>query len=154
MPILMKYPSITGESELNGKVGFLILGSMAWGVARSSAAVNSGARGDADCRVEEISISRQMDSVSAMLLSEALLGRFDRKVEIHLARTGPNRLLTYASYELEGCGIISYNMETGGDVPVERMRLNFTRILFNSYKIDDDLAAVPNSVNYDLKRGA
>jgi type VI protein secretion system component Hcp len=153
MPILMKYAGVSGESQLNGKTGFLEIESLSWGVSRSMAGVKAGARGDADCRVEEVELSRKMDSCSASLLKEALLGRFDRKVEIHLARTGQNKLRAYAVYEFENCGISAYSTSAAGDVPQEQLRLNFTKVLFKAFKVDDDLSAVPDTAHYDLVQG-
>lgn len=154
MPILMKYEGIDGESTLNGKEGFLILEGLSWSVTRSMAAVKAGSRGDADCRVEEVEVSRRLDSSSAALLKQALVGTFDRKVEIHLVRTGgQNRMLTFGQYELQNCGISAYVAETAGDIPTERLRLNFTKVLFKSFKVEDDLSAVPDTAFYDLLAG-
>jgi len=149
----MKYPSVAGESQLNGKDGFIELTSFSWGISRSTAAAKAGGSGDADCRVEDAEISRSMDSCSAALLKESLLGKFDRKVEIQFCRTGTNKMLVYASYEFEKCGISAYSTNAAGDVPTERLRLNFGKVTFKAFKVGDDLSAVPEIAFYDLTTG-
>lgn len=149
----MKFAGITGESQLNGKEGFIELESFGWGVSRSMAAVKAGSRGDADCRVDEAEVTRKLDSSSAALLRESLLGKFDRKVEVHFLRTGPNRLVAYATYEFENCGISSYATRAAGDLPTETLRLNFSKVTFKSFKVTDDLGAVPESAFYDVVQG-
>ena len=153
MPIMMKYEGITGESLLNGREGYLEVESLAWAASRSMTAVKAGTRGDADCKVEELIVTRKMDSSSAALLKEALIGRFDRKVEIQLLRTGTSKMRAYAIYELENCGISQHATESSGEIPMERLHLNFTKVLFKSFKVDDDINAVPDTAYYDLVQG-
>jgi type VI protein secretion system component Hcp len=151
MPILMKYEGINGESELRGKAGYLELTGLSWGVTRSNISGKAASRGEVEPRVDEVVVTRMLDSASANVLKEALVGDFGSKVEIHFTRTGPqNRIVSYAIYEMENCGVSAYNIESGGDIPQERLRLSFTKIQFKSYKVTDDINAVPDTVLYDL----
>jgi type VI secretion system secreted protein Hcp len=155
--IFMKYEGIDGESQVRGRTGFLELASIDWGCSRSMSAVKAGARADADVRFTEFVVTRLQDSKSALLFDEALRGTFERKVELHFVRTGPNnRPISGAKIELHNAGIGAYSFSgsgAGDGVPMESLTLYFTKIIFESSEVSDALAAIPNTAEYDIAAG-
>jgi type VI secretion system secreted protein Hcp len=154
LAIYMKYEGIDGESMVRGKKGWMELSSYAWGLSRATAAAKGQVRGDAQFSVNEITVTRVADSLSALLVQEAALGKFDRKVEIAFIRTGANRKPSvFLSVTLREAGLSSYNMTSGGDTPTESMSLSFNMIEVQSHKTEDDLTSVPNTAALDISAG-
>jgi type VI secretion system secreted protein Hcp len=150
----MKYEGIEGESEVRGKKGFVELLSLSFGTARAMSAVKAGSRGDAEVQMQEITCSRQSDSISALLFNEAVIGDMSRKVDIEFIRTGPNnKPITFLAFALENCGISSFQMSGAADIPTETFSLNFTKITIKSFQVGDKLSAVPFTGSFDLATG-
>jgi type VI protein secretion system component Hcp len=150
----MKIEGIDGESVVRGRTGFMEVLAVNWSVQRSSSAVKAGARGEADVQVQEIGVSRQQDSLSALLVNEAAFGTFDRPIEIEFTRTGPgNKPATYLRIVLEQAGLTSYSLASAGDTPTEAMTINFVRLTMASFQVTNDLNAVPNVASIDVATG-
>lgn len=157
MAIFMKYEGIDGESEVRGKRGFVELTSFTWGLARTMSSVKAGSRGDAEVQVNEISVTRTQDSLSALFVQEAVSGKFDKAVEVHFIRTGPNKKpATFLKVQLAQAGISSYSISGAGEsgVPTESMSINFVTVTMDSHKVDDALSGVPNTASFDTSTGA
>ena len=146
----MKYEGIAGESSVQGKEGYMELLSCTWGASRSDAASSSGLSGKKVAAVSDVSISRAVDSASAMLFNEALAGNFSRTVKIAFSQTGTSGPQDFMELELTNCGISSYQVSSGGNGAMEAMTLSFRQIQMTSHKVGDDLNATPNTAQYSL----
>jgi type VI protein secretion system component Hcp len=151
MPIEMKYEGIDGESTLAGKTGFISVASFNWGLSRTVSAVRPGARARTEPAVQEVIIRKATDGASVALVTEALFGRFDRKVDLHFLRPGiggdPQEFVTYHLFD---CGISSYGVDCTGDTPLEVLKLNFAMIQFKYIKFGDDLTGTPSDIVFSL----
>ncbi|HYZ34062.1 MAG TPA: type VI secretion system tube protein Hcp [Crenalkalicoccus sp.] len=148
----MTFEEITGESMITGQPT-IELTRLSWSVTRSASAIRGSSRGDPDVHVDEIVVSKVLDSTSAKLLKEALVGRLNRKVTIEFVRTGRDKPIVYAAYDLTDCGITSYKLESQGDIPVETLNLNFLRITARVFKIGDNLRGTQDTASYDQATG-
>ncbi len=151
MSIFMKYEGVTGESDLNGASGFIRLHAFHWGASRSVSTMRAASRGNTEPTVQDVQVTKAMDATSVQLTHQALLGSFDREVEIHFVRTGQSGPEAFAVYKLKDCGVSSYEIAAGADgQPEERLTLNFTEIQFTFTAYSDALSGVPDSMFYTL----
>ncbi|MBX9699500.1 MAG: type VI secretion system tube protein Hcp [Acetobacteraceae bacterium] len=155
--MFMKYEGIDGESEVRGRKGFMEIESFAWGGSRPVTSVKGGARGDAEVQMQEVTVTRKQDGLSAQLVEQMITGTFDKKVEFQFVRTGPNRKpQTFLKIDFEKAGLSSYQaVSSAGDGPViETMSINYTVITIATFKADDTLSAVGDSTSFDVETGA
>ena len=150
MSILMKFEGIDGESTLAGKAGFIEVSSLKWGFGRNVSAVRPGARARVEPSVREVVVTKEMDGASVKLIHQALMGGFDRNVELHFLRPGLEGPQEYAKYVLGDCGINTYSVDSSGSSPAEVYSLNFATIQFVYIKFGDDLTGIPSDVAYFL----
>lgn len=156
MAIFMKYEGIEGESQVRGRTGFMEVEAVGWGLSRAMSAVKTGGRGDAEVQVQDVTVSRRQDSLSALLLNEAAFGAMDKKVEFEFVRTGPNnKPVTFLRIILESAGISSYSLGgAGADArPMESLSINFLKMSMASFAVTDELTAVPNTATIDVTTG-
>ncbi len=154
MAIYMKYDGIDGESEIRGRPGYLELRGFSWGLGRATNTARGGARADAEVIAREVVLTRDQDSISALLVNEIVTNAFDRKVEIEFIRTGANnRPSTFLRFRFTGAGLSDYVLIGGEDTPAETLTLRYTAFTVESFKVGDDLSAVPNTAGYDVSIG-
>jgi type VI secretion system secreted protein Hcp len=142
MAAYLKYgTTIKGESLAEGHKGtdgWIEIGSVQWGVGRgiSTPTGGSGKREASAPSVSEITITKLMDSTSALLAQEALIGvAVDATIE--LVETGEAKLETFLTLKLTNTLISGYSMSSGGGRPSESLSLNFTKIEFTYQGYDD-----------------
>ncbi|MDB5372670.1 MAG: hypothetical protein JWP04_1312 [Belnapia sp.] len=151
MPILIKYPDVTGESKVEGYAEYFEVTSLQFGVGRGiSSAYGTSTREGSVASVSEITVTKVSDGTSLKLFEEALHGELDNVVKIEFVRTSKGAPVTYISIELEGCGISGFSMSSGGDRPVESLSLNFDKIKFGYSPVADDLTGDPAYYTWNL----
>jgi type VI secretion system secreted protein Hcp len=153
MAIYMKFGDIKGQVTTDGFKDWIELNSIQLGVSRS---VYSGAGGAAregsHPQISDITVSKVMDIASPSLYQDAVAGAFDAKVNIKLTTTTKNKVDTYLEYELTDCGVASFSMSTGGDLPSESYSLSFTKIMVTPSPLDAQGSPKKGAVvTYDLK---
>ena len=133
MAIYMKFGSIDGDVTTAGYEKWIELQSALFGVSRhTTTGAGDKAREGAHPEISELKITKHFDSASSKLLQNSLAGKFDNDVTIDMTATTKNKLETYLEIELEKCGITSYQHSASpGQVPVESLTLNFTKITFS-----------------------
>jgi type VI secretion system secreted protein Hcp len=157
MAAYLKYGDIKGESKAEGHKGsdgWIEIGGVQWSCGRaiSTPVGSSSKRESSSPSVSEISITKLMDSTSAKLVKEALVGKAV-DATIDLVETGENKLETFLTLKLSNCMISGYSVHSGASRPGESISLNFTKIeyLYQGY---DDQHKVDSSkkgtVTYDL----
>ena len=161
MAAYLKYGAdIKGESLAEGHKGsdgWIEVGSVQWGCGRaiSTPVGGSGKREASSPSVSEITLTKLMDSTSAKLAKEALVGKAVT-ANIELVETGENKLETYLTINLTNAMISGYSFSSGGGRPSESLTLNFTKIemIYQGYddagKVD---TAKKGTVIYDLTAG-
>ena len=151
MAIYMKFGSFKGASTTEGFKDWIELDSFQWGVGRG---IGSAARGAESREASEPSISevvtKRMDKSSPSLLTDAMAGQLNAKVEIKFTTTTKNQVTDFLTYELTNTGLSGYSVSSGGDMPVESLSLNFTKIAVTYKGTAPDVSGTPETVGYDL----
>ena len=152
MAIYLKYGSISGPVTTEGFSKWIELDSFHWGVGRSIGTAARGAysREHSEPRISEITVTKRTDVSSPKLLLDAVAGKLDTKVEIKFTTTTKGKVETFLTYKLENVGLSGYSLSSGGDMPVESLSLNFTKITQTFTGFDPGIAGSPETVGYDL----
>jgi type VI secretion system secreted protein Hcp len=156
MPIYMKFEGIDGDVTATGHVKWIELNSMQWGVGRGIAsATGQAAEREASApSISEVTITKMMDKTTPLLFTESLIGD-GKKVEIHLVKTGKDKLDVFMEYVLTDTMISGYSVSSGGDTPSESLSLNFTKVELKYHPHDNKgKAGSPIPAGYDIGKGA
>jgi len=150
--IYMKFGSFTGASTTQGFKDWIELDSFQWGVGRgiSSAARGSESRESSEPSISEVVVTKKMDKSSPNLMSDAWAGQLNATVEIKFTTTTKNQVTDFLGYKLENTGLSGYSVSSGGDLPVESLSLNFTKISVTYKGTDPNVSGTPETVGYDL----
>jgi type VI secretion system secreted protein Hcp len=152
MAIYMKYGSIKGPVTTEGFKDWIELSSFHWGVGRAIGTAARGAysREHSEPSISEITVTKRTDVASPKLLADAVAGKLDSKVEIKFTTTTKGKVETFLTYKLENTGISNHGMSSGGDMPVESLQLNFTKITMTFTGMEPGITGSPETVGYDL----
>lgn len=152
MAIYMKYGSIKGPVTTEGFKDWIELDSFQWTTHRDihTAARGATSREHSEPRLSEIVVSKRTDVASPKLMLDAVAGKLDSKVEIKFTTTTKGKVETFLIYKLEDTGISSYSLSSGGDMPMESLSLNFTKISKTFTGTDPSIGGSPETVGYDL----
>src|SRR5918911_2684837 len=153
MAIYLKYGGLEGPVTTEGFQKWIECNSFQWGVGR---AIGTGARGSlsrehSEPTISEITITKTTDKASTKLLLEALAGKLDTKVTIKFTTTVKNQVETFLTYETENTGPSHYSLGSGGDMPMETLTLNFTKIKMTFKPMEAGLSGQADTVGYDLE---
>lgn len=137
MAIYMKFADVKGQVSTEGFKDWIELASLQYGVSRSTFSGAGGAnREGSHPQVSDIVVTKNFDVASPGLYRDAVAGSFDSKVEIKFTTTTKNKIDTYLAIELTDCGVSAYSTSSGGDVPMESLTLNFTKIMYTPSPLD------------------
>jgi len=152
MAIYMKYGSIKGRVTTEGFKDWIELNSFQWGVGRGigSAARGATSRERSEPSLSEVTVTKLTDVASPKLFLDSVGGKLDNKVTIKFTTTSKGAVTTFLTYELENTGISGYSLSSGGDMPVESISLNFTKISKTFTGESPDVSGSPETVGYDL----
>jgi len=152
MAIYMKYGSVNGAVTTTGYQNWIELDSFEWSIGRGigSAAHGSENREASEPTISEVSVSKRMDVGSTGLVQDAWGGELNSKVTIKITATTKNGVVDFLEYDLENCGLSSYTISSSGDMPVEHLSLNFTKITHRFKGLDPATRGTPKSASYDL----
>ncbi len=154
MAIYMKYGSIKGAVTTDGFKDWIELNSFQWGVGRhiGTAARGSTSREHSEPNLSEVSVTKLGDVATPKLFLDAVAGKLDSKVTIKFTTTTKGKVETFLTYELENTGLSHYAMSSGGDMPLESLSLNFTKISETFAGMDPGIGGSPETVGYDLTK--
>ena len=80
-----------------------------------------------------------------------MAGTFDTTVVIKMTTTTKNKTETFLTFELSDCGVSSYSLSSGGDLPMESLSLNFLKIMVTPTPLDKSGKMKKGDVvSYDL----
>lgn len=151
MPILVKYPDVTGESKLEGFDGYFEVSSFQFGVGRGiSSASGTSTRESSVASISEVVVTKMSDGTTIKLFEEALHGELDNVVDIKFVRTAKDKPTVYFSVELTGCGVSGFSMSSGGDRPTESISLNFDKVKLGYSPVGDDLTGDNSYYTWNL----
>lgn len=154
MAIYMKYGHIKGSVTTEGFKDWIELNSFQWGVGRAigTAARGSISREHSEPSLSEVAVSKPTDVASPKLFLDAVAGKLDTKVTIKFTTTAKGKVETFLTYELENTGISGYSLSSGGEIPMESLSLNFTKISETFTGMGPGLSGSPETVGYDLAK--
>lgn len=154
MALYMKYGDIDGKVETDGYKKWIEINSFQWGVARNmaSAIASSEDREASHVNVSEITISKEMDVSSRMLLEDALGGKLNTDVTIAVCTTGQGKLIEFLCYKLTNTGLSAYAVQSAGDRPSEQLTLNFTEVAITYTSLNSNLNGNPATTTYNLAK--
>ena len=152
MAIYLKYDGIDGAVTTDGFSKWIELNSFQWGISRAigTAARGSLSREHSEPSISEVTVTKIMDVSAPKLFLEAVAGPLNKKVTIKLTTTTQDKVDTFLTYELENTGISNYSVSSGGDMPMESITLNYTKITERFIAMDPSIAGSPETVGYDL----
>jgi type VI secretion system secreted protein Hcp len=152
MAIYMKYADIKGPVTTEGFKNWIELESVQMGAHRSigTAARGSTSREHSEPTISEIVVTKRTDVASPKLFLDSVAGKLDSKVEIKLTTTTKGKVETFLTYNLEKTGISAYTVSSTGDMPMESLSLNFTKITKTFTGMDPGVSGSPETVGYDL----
>ena len=152
MAIYMKYGSIKGPVTTDGFKDWIELESFHWGSSRhiGTAARGSTSREHSEPTLAEVTVTKRTDVASPKLFLDSVAGKLDSKVEIKFTTTTKGKVETFLTYKLEETGISNYSLTSGGDMPMESLSLNFTKITKTFKGTDPGIGGSPETVGYNL----
>jgi type VI secretion system secreted protein Hcp len=152
MAIYMKYGSIKGSVTTEGFKDWIELQSFHWGVGRhvGTAARGSTSREHSEPSISEVTVTKLTDVASPKLMLDAVAGKLDNKVDIKFTTTTKGKVETFLYYKMENTGVSGYSLSSGGDMPMESLSLNFTKITKTFTGHDPGIGGSPETVGYDL----
>jgi type VI secretion system secreted protein Hcp len=150
MTIYMLVDGIRGSATAHGYEGWIELSSFQWGVSRSIGTPAGGAtsRERTIPTIGEIVVAKQSDLSSVGLLRYALGGALNRTFTISFTTTTV-RPIEFLNYQLENVGLSQFSLASNGEIPVESLSLNFTRIT-ETFTPTEPGSGGPQAVTYDL----
>ncbi len=156
MAIYIQYDGIKGNVTADGYKDHIAANTLQFGVNRAIS-MEPGAMSNRESSrplMQEIQISKRVDSSAAALFKESVTGAAGKKVVIKFVRTGTEKVEEFMDYTLEDCIVSGYHITANGDdEPVENITLSYSSIMVN-YKDHDktNKAGSPQRVGYDLDK--
>ena len=150
MAIYMKFGSIKGAVTADGFKDWIQVNSFTWGANRAihNAAGFFHSREHSAPALSEVTVTKQTDLSSPKLFLESVGGKLNNKVTLKFTTTADKETKTFLTFELTDCGLSGYSLSSGGDMPTETLRLNFTKI--SKTFVDTAQTGSPETVGYDL----
>lgn len=123
---------------------------MSVGRAIGMAARGAATREASEPNISEIVITKRLDKASTKLFMDAVAGALSATAKFKFTTATKDKVDTYLAYELTNCGLSGYSKSSDGDVPMESLSLNFTKIIFTYTERDPKIAGSPDTVGYDM----
>ena len=154
MPIYLNYNSlaIKGSVTETSHKGWIELNSFQFGLGRGISAPtgNTEDREASAPSVSEITVTKDQDVASVLLVSESLQGEGQTAI-VDFCKTDKGQLSVYLTFTLTNTMISGFSMSSGGDRPSESLSLNFTQFEMKATQADaTGKAGSPSNVTYDL----
>lgn len=152
MAIYLKYGDINGPVTTGGYEKWIELESFQWGVGRAIGTAARGAlsREHSEPSLSEITVTKRTDVASPKLFLDSVAGKLNNKVQIDFTTTTKGKIEKYLTFKLDNTGISGFSTSSGGDMPMESLSLNFTKIMVTFTGMDPGISGSPETVGYDL----
>jgi type VI secretion system secreted protein Hcp len=152
MALYMQADGIDGSVTTQGFEKWMELSSFSWSVTRAigTAASGSTARESSNPTISEIAVTKVGDAASPGLFDYSLAGKLDKKFTIAFTTTSEGDVTEFLRYECENVGLSTFHVSSGGDMPLESMTLNFTKVTETFTPMNPDVSGDKKVVSYDL----
>ena len=143
----VKFDGIDGESKDANHENWSDLLSIDEAISKPGGGATGQSRRRGDAVFEDIVLTKELDTASVKLREKLAKGEVIPKVEIELTSTYGGARATYFKYELTNVIVTSFSMNVSGsdgDVPVEKLSLNFEEIKWTYIQYDDTGASLGN----------
>jgi len=152
MAIYMQYNGIDGAVTTQGFINWIELNSFQWAISRDIGTAARGAlsRESSEPMIAEVTVTKYMCKSAPKLLQEAVAGPLNKTVIIKFTTTTRDKVDTFLTYQFDNVGISQYSMSSGGEMPIESLTLNFTKVMETFVGMDPSIAGSPETVGYDL----
>jgi len=156
MAIYIEYKGIKGNVTADGYADHISAISLHFGVSRT-VSMEPGSMSNRESsrpQLDEIEITKRVDSSAAALFKESVTGSAGKQVIIKFVRTGTEKVEEFMDYTLEDCIVSGYEISASADdEPMETITLSYSSIMVN-YKDHDksNTAGSPQRVGYDLDK--
>jgi type VI secretion system secreted protein Hcp len=148
MAVFVKVEGVKGEATAVGYKEWMQCNTFQLGMGRGITVSGAGAsRREATApSVSEITLTKEMDSIDAMLWKEAL-GGAAKKWEIHLTQTDKGgKHVAFLKYICEDTLISGYSISGGDGRPSISLSINFGKITSEYINIDSKFNATSTGV--------
>jgi len=154
MAIYLKFGDVKGHVTTDGYKDWIECSSFHWGVSRhiGSAARHAHGREHSEPTLQEVTVTKHADTSSPKLFLDAVGGKLDTKATLKFTTTTKGKVDCFLTYEFENTGLSHYSLSSSGDVPVETLSLNFTKITKSYTSMDPGRSGSPERVSYDLTK--
>jgi type VI secretion system secreted protein Hcp len=129
--MFIKIEGITGESQDKSHAKEIDVLAWSWGMSQSGTFHGGGGGGAGKASVQDLSLTKYIDSASHALQLSCLSGKHISKAKLTVRKAG-DKPLEYLIIELEDCLITS--VSTGGsggeDRLTENVTINFAKVHF------------------------
>jgi type VI secretion system secreted protein Hcp len=149
--IFAKAAGIEGEAAQQGHEREIEIASFQMGMANQGTAAFGGGGGAGKVTFQDISIAKMLDKASSGLMLACASGKHIPQITITFVRRG-EKPQDYLTVTLSDVLISGYSTSAGGDVPMESLSLNFTKVEFKNVGMGPTGQTAPGGVfTYDLK---
>jgi type VI secretion system secreted protein Hcp len=154
MAIYAEWEDFKGSVTTQDFEGMSELSSFQLGVSRNISTASGGStlRESSNPSVSEASVTKLADAASPELCNYALTGKLDKKVTIHFTTTTEGKVTEFLKHELENVGFSHFHISSGGDLPMESISLNFTKITSTYTPMDPSVSGQNKVVSHDLTK--
>ncbi|CAA2103484.1 Hcp family type VI secretion system effector [Variovorax paradoxus] len=130
MPIYLKLPGVTGQTQIEGHKDELEVQSFQFGAGLAvTAGTSNQERTSGKPSFSEITVTRSSDSATPQLLQKLAGGEvFAGDTIISFPREDKSGLLPLMVVTLTDVILSSFSVSSGGDIPHESISLNFAAI--------------------------
>jgi type VI secretion system secreted protein Hcp len=152
MAIYMKYGSIKGAVTTQGFAGWMELDTFQWGAARliGSAQGSQANRESSTPTISEVTVTKVGDIATPNLFLEAVASQMNNEVTIKFTTTTKGTIETFLTFVFENTGLSHYSISSQGEMPMESLTLNFTKISETFIGMDPAVSGSPQTVGFDL----
>jgi type VI protein secretion system component Hcp len=158
MPLLMKFPGITGEGTVQDHVGWLALLRFNWGGTRTLRTQVTASHRNATRimppQLRSASVQRKSDSQSALLWLNMVNATEVPKITLEWLRTGTAAPVCYFSVELANVRISRIAEDSTGDHPIETLTLLYRSVTLGVRDVGNALTGAQDMVTYSVPQHA
>lgn len=153
MDMFLKLDGIKGESKDHKHKESVDVLAWSWGASNSGSMHVGGGGGSGKANVQDISVTKYIDSSSAALLMAALNGKHIKEAKLTVRKAG-EKPLEYIKITMSE--VLVSSVSTGGsggeDRLTENISLNFAKIKFEYFSQDEKGAGSPaGETGWDIR---
>lgn len=155
--MFLKLDGITGESKDKKHTNEIEVQAMTWGMVQTGTGGSGGGSGTGKVAIQDITISKYVDSASADLLLKCANGTHIAKGVFVARKAGGENPLEYLKVTMNEVLIasVSHSGSSGGELMSETVSLNFAKVEVEYFEQDDKGIGTPKgSMTWDVKANA